>query len=574
MSESHYTESMTEEKTTPYRVLARKYRSRNFDELIGQDSTVRTLKNAIESKRIAQAYMLTGVRGVGKTSIARIIAKSLNYTGPDDKAGPTTGATDDCELCQAISEDRHPDVMEMDAASRTGVDDIREILDGVRYAPTSARYKVYIIDEVHMLSKQAFNALLKTLEEPPDHVIFIFATTEIRKVPITVLSRCQRFDLRRVDVPTLEAHYKKICEWEKVTADEAALALIARAADGSVRDGLSLLDQAIALGSGDVTTQQVNDMLGLVDRTRVMDVLDHALKGECAEALDLMEALYANGADPLVLVQDLLNFTHLLTKLRAVPGQKAAQGVIGQDAFDRASSMAVKLSMPTLGRAWQIILKGIDEVNVAPHPQAAAEMIVIRLAYAADLPDPATLIKKLKNQQDTTPAPVANPVANVLPAASEPEPVSAVAVSAAGGDGGSSAMAASAPVPVPQITPDASETLATLEDIVSLLELQKEMILAGQVYHGVHLVKLELGLLEMRQKPEASPTLAQDLRKFLMAATGRQWMISISSSQGLPTLAEQKEKIDRALMEKVKENPVVRDVLVAFPGTVIEIKGH
>jgi len=328
---------MSEEKPQdePYRVLARKYRPKNFDELIGQEALVRTLTNAIDSGRIAHAFMMTGVRGVGKTTTARIIAKALNYAGPDGKAGPTTGDTDDCPICQAITEDRHPDVIEMDAASRTGVDDIREILDGVRYAPTEARYKVYVIDEVHMLSKNAFNALLKTLEEPPEHVKFIFATTEIRKVPITVLSRCQRFDLRRVDVPTLAGHFENLCGKEGVKADEDAINMIARAADGSVRDGLSLLDQAIATGGDTITADQVQAMLGLGDKAQNLDLLEHALTGNMPEALEIMDALYAGGLDPVVLVQDLLDLTHVLTKLRAVPATKSMKHV-GEDLADIA----------------------------------------------------------------------------------------------------------------------------------------------------------------------------------------------------------------------------------------------
>ncbi|HEY8190602.1 MAG TPA: DNA polymerase III subunit gamma/tau, partial [Micavibrio sp.] len=308
------------ETPSPYRVLARKYRPRNFDELIGQDALVRTLKNAIDSNRIAHGFMLTGVRGVGKTTTARIIARALNYTGPDGKSGPTAGPTDDCDICRAIAEDRHPDVIEMDAASHTKVEEMRQLLDGVRYAPVSARYKVYIIDEVHMLSDKAFNALLKTLEEPPPHVKFIFATTEIRKVPVTVLSRCQRFDLRRVEVPDLERHYKSICEKEHIAFEDEAIAMIARAADGSVRDGLSLLDQAMALGmESGVNAGLVQDMLGLADRGRVLDLLEHALKGNAAEALEKMNDLHRLGADPFVVMNDLLDLTHIATRLRVAP---------------------------------------------------------------------------------------------------------------------------------------------------------------------------------------------------------------------------------------------------------------
>jgi DNA polymerase-3 subunit gamma/tau len=373
---------MMPENVVPYRVLARKYRPQNFDDLIGQDALVRTLKNAITSGRIAHAFMLTGIRGVGKTTTARIIAKALNYTGPDGKAGPTVGSTDDCDICRAIAEDRHPDVMEMDAASRTGVDDIREILDGVRYAPTSARYKIYIIDEVHMLSKNAFNALLKTLEEPPEHVKFIFATTEIRKVPVTVLSRCQRFDLRRIEAPVLSAYYKTICEKESVRAEDEALTLIARAADGSARDGLSILDQSMALGGGTVSAAQVKDMLGLADRGLVMDLLEHAVKGACEPALAIMNDLYRKGADASVIMNDLLDLTHTLTKFRAMPAWQESSGVLAKEESVRAADLAGKLSMPALARTWQILLKGLAEVNTAPNPQKAAEMVLIRLAYS------------------------------------------------------------------------------------------------------------------------------------------------------------------------------------------------
>lgn len=379
-----------------YRVLARKYRPRHFDELIGQDALVRTLRNAIETGRIAHAFMLTGVRGVGKTTTARIIAKALNYTGPDGTAGPTTGPTDDCEVCRAITEDRHPDVIEMDAASNRGIDDIRQILDGVRYAPVSARYKVYIIDEVHMLTKESFNALLKTLEEPPAHVKFIFATTEIRKVPVTILSRCQRFDLKRVDVGTLSAHYQKICGLENVQAEDDAIAMIARAADGSVRDGLSLLDQAIALSHEAISVGQVRDMLGLADRSRILDMLEHSLRGACAPALTIMDDLARAGADALVIVQDLLELTHLLTRYRAVPALRESDNAVSPDIKARLIPLCMEFSMPTLGRAWTLLLKGVNEIQSAPQQRAALEMLLIRLAYTSDLPDPGDLLKKSK----------------------------------------------------------------------------------------------------------------------------------------------------------------------------------
>ncbi len=546
---------------TPYRVLARKYRPSHFDELVGQDALVRTLKNAIESGRIAQAYMLTGIRGTGKTTTARIIAKALNYKGPDGKAGPTTGPTDDCELCQAIAEDRHPDVMEMDAASRTGVDDIREILDGVRYAPSAARYKVYIIDEVHMLSKAAFNALLKTLEEPPAHVIFIFATTEIRKVPVTVLSRCQRFDLRRVDIPTLEAHYKAIGAQENVGIDDSALSLIARAADGSVRDGLSLLDQAIALAGGQVTGQQVQDMLGLADRTLTLDVLENGLKGACAPALDVMADLYKKGADPAVLINDMLDFTHMMTRLRAVPEAKEMHGALAPETVARLADLAGKLSMPALGRAWQILLKGLGEIAHAPNPQAAAEMVVIRLAYTADLPDPADLIRKIEAGKETS-AGGADQARTPVPER-EPAPV-AVAVA-----GGGAAVQTAA---VPQSEPAGARALNTLADIEAVLRENSHMILAGELYQYVHLVKLCPGQLDIRLADGARSALASELGNALREVTGARWMVSIAGEAGAPTLAQQAQAARQAEIDAASAHPVVQAVIETFPGAQVQVR--
>lgn len=530
-------------ETTPYRVLARKYRPRNFEELIGQDALVRTLKNAIDSGRIAHAFILTGVRGVGKTTTARIIARALNYKGPDGTSGPTTGPTDDCQLCRAIAEDRHPDVIEMDAASRTGVDDIREILDGVRYAPAEARYKIYIIDEVHMLSKNAFNALLKTLEEPPPHVKFIFATTEIRKVPVTVLSRCQRFDLRRVDIETLNSHFAKICTAENVTAENEALNLIARAADGSVRDGLSLLDQAIALSGENITAAQIKDMLGLGDRSRTLDLLEKAITGKIPEALEIMDELRRQGSDPVVLIQDLLDLTHTLTKIRAIPDTKA-----DDDEMRRLSALAKNLSMATLGRTWQLLLKGLPEIQSAPMPYAAAEMVIIRLAYTADLPDPADLIRKLKDQ----PASSSMPMASSLTSTSHDyAPVNRR----------SSAQPAIATEN--HVIPE--QAIHSLEDVVSLLEQNSEYILSSQVYQLVHLVKLEQGRLEIRPAPEAPAKLAQDLSAQLSRISGKRWMVSISGSPGQPTLAQQVQNARKQEFESVLALPPVKEIIAVFP---------
>jgi DNA polymerase-3 subunit gamma/tau len=533
------------ESQKEYRVLARKYRPRNFDDLIGQEALVRTLKNAIESGRIAHAFMLTGIRGVGKTTTARIIAKALNYTGPDGTARPTTGPTDDCDICRAIAEDRHPDVFEIDAASRTGVDDIREIIDGVRYAPTSARYKIYIIDEVHMLSKNAFNALLKTLEEPPPHVKFIFATTEIRKVPVTVLSRCQRFDLRRIDAQTLAAYYKTICEKENVAVEEEALNLIARAADGSARDGLSMLDQAIALSQGDVTAQKVKDMLGLADRGLVLDLLESAVTGDCAKALSLMDDLYKKGADPSVVIGDMLDLSHLLTKLRAVPSMGQTLQVMAKEEMERAASLAAKMSMPALSRVWQILLKGLNEVNYAPLPQKAAEMVVIRLAYAADLPDPAELIKKIREGGTAT--------------------VNAVPVSPGGGSYAAVSSGNASLAVQPQIMNEPVASISTLQDVQAVLTQAGFVSLASQVYLYVHPVKLEEGRLEFRPAPDASPALAQELTQALKAATGKRWMVSVSTAPGQPTLAEAERMAQNARFEKIKADPLVRQIFEIFP---------
>lgn len=540
-----------------YRVLARKYRPQNFDQLIGQDALVRTLKSAIETGRIAHAYMLTGVRGVGKTTTARIIARALNYTGPDGKSGPTTGPTDDCDICKAIMEDRHPDVMEMDAASRTGIDDIREILDGVRYAPTQARYKVYIIDEVHMLSKNAFNALLKTLEEPPPHVIFIFATTEIRKVPVTVLSRCQRFNLRRVDAETLTTYYKWVSDQEKVEIEHEAVAMIARAADGSVRDGLSILDQAMAQSAkGKITVEQVRDMLGLADRSKLLDLYEEILKGDCPKALEMMADLYRAGADPSSVIQDLLDLTHLMSKFQAIsaPPQTVEPNMAAAER-DRAAKIAASVNMPTLGRVWQILLKGLGEVQYASNPQSAAEMVVIRLAYASTLPDPATLIKKLQDGGS----------------------VSAPSRGGAPSSGGGATMMAAVSgsqiraQPIAQTEPQmvANNNLGTLQDVVALLEQNGAMILSSNVYQYVELVKLEPGVLEFSTLPNAPQKLSSDLLKKLNEITGQRWMVSISNKKGQPTLAAQAVVAKEQELAEIKADPLVRKVLETFPGAEI-----
>ena len=536
-----------------YRVLARKYRPQNFDELIGQDALVRTLKNAIESGRIAHAFMLTGIRGTGKTTTARIIAKALNYTGADGKAGSTTGDTSDCDVCKAIAEDRHPDVMEMDAASRTGVDDIREILDGVRYAPTSARYKVYIIDEVHMLSKQAFNALLKTLEEPPSHVKFIFATTEIRKVPVTILSRCQRFDLRRIDVPTLEAHFKSICTKENVKAEDAAITLMAQAADGSVRDGLSLLDQAMALGeAGLITEDKVAAMLGATDRIKILKLIEETLKGEAKQSLDILHDLYRMGADPRTVIQDMMDMIHGLCLLTV--NQAGAIESLPHAAMDQAKSMASVLTMPQLQKSWQILLKGLGEMQNAPNPQKAAEMILLRLIYAADLPDPADLIQKIKDGKINLSAPAQT--LNGQENAGDRPQLRAIA-------GGGAAVEA---VPIAK----ADESPDTIRGMIKLFEDHGEMIIAAHLYNDIACVTLKKGRFEFKSYDTAPSDLAGRVRTCLKNWTGDNWIVSVTRDAGNAMSLAQSDKVEEeAQMNTIKSHPNVKAVLDVFPGAEI-----
>ena len=537
----------------PYRVLARKYRPTDFTGLIGQEALVRTLSSAFATGRIAHAFMLTGVRGVGKTTTARIIARALNCIGADGKgAAPTIQPCGVCEPCTSISESRNVDVQEMDAASRTGIDDIREIIEGVRYAPVAARYKVYIIDEVHMLSKQAFNGLLKTLEEPPPHVKFVFATTEIRKVPVTVLSRCQRFDLRRIDSAELAAYLAVLADKENVKIEEGALALIARAAEGSARDSLSLLDQAIAHGEGEmINADTVRLMLGLADRGRVLDIFEKLMGGNLAEALGDLGGLYDAGADPLAVVQDLLETTHFLTRVKVAP---AAQGFFdgGSGEAKRAADLAAKLSVASLTRAWQILLKGLFEVRDATRPISACEMVLIRLAHAAELPPTDKLVKDLL-EGGTVPA---GPRGGGAPA-----PSSAPRWSSASG----AAMPARAPMP--EGAPTAS--IRNLEDIIALAAANNAPILRVALENYIHLVHLEPGRIEFRPHARAPRTLAGDLQQKLRDWTGERWAVSIASTGGAPTLAEQKQSAKTARFEAVAQDPLVRAVLDRFPGAEI-----
>lgn len=543
----------------PYRVLARKYRPSNFAEMIGQDALVRTLTNAIATGRIAQAFILTGVRGVGKTTTARIIARALNCTGADGTGGPTISPCGVCDNCKAIAEDRHPDVFEMDAASRTGIGDIREIIEAVRYAPSMARYKIYIIDEVHMLSTAAFNGLLKTLEEPPPHVKFVFATTEIRKVPVTVLSRCQRFDLKRVEIAVLNAHFKRIAETENAQIDEDALTLISRAAEGSVRDGLSLLDQAIAHGAGQVTAELVRDMLGLADRGQVFALLDDLLHGRLPEALDNLQAQYRVGADPAVVLQDLLDLTHWLTRVKVIGGTPD-DVTLPEAQRMRGRELAGKLGMPVLARSWQMLLKGLQEVRGAPVPLAAAEMVLVRFAYAADLPSPADLVKEWKDKGGPgVPAPGPRPSGN-----------------GGGGGGASAGLAVSAqPRAMAAVAPQPGETVAlasmpvNFAAVVALAKDMREGILAGELVNDVHLVSFEMGRIELRLNPGAPHDLPGRLTEKLKLWTGQRWVVSLSKLPGEPTLAEQEQAEDSARRAHAQAHPLVQAVLLAFPGAVL-----
>ena len=518
------------EPLAPYRVLARAYRPGRFAELVGQDAMVRTLSNAIESGRLAHAFILTGIRGIGKTTTARIIARALTCTGPDGRGGPTPDPCGVCEHCTAIGEDRHVDVIEMDAASRTGVDDIRELIEGVLYRPVSARFKIYIIDEVHMLSRNAFNALLKTLEEPPGHVKFVFATTETRRVPVTVLSRCQRFDLSRVDGQTLMAHLRDIAEREGAALAEDALRLIVRAAEGSVRDALSLLDQAIAHAApGPVKADQVRAMLGLADRQRTADLFEALMRGRVADALSIHDSLHEAGADPIVVLQDLLEFTHWLTRLNAVPEAPAAGGAVSDVELARGRALARGLSVPVLARAWQILLKGLSEAGIAHDARQAAEMVLIRLAYAAGLPTPAEMVRAIES-------------------GSVPEPP-----------------------PQPAAADEASGLPADFEALVALFELRKEPILRANLMGNVHLISYAPGKLVYRPGPGAPAGLAVELRRRLESWTGTSWSIEAAEDgDAAPSLHEQRLQAAAAEREKAVSHPTVQAALKAFPGARVE----
>jgi DNA polymerase-3 subunit gamma/tau len=560
-----------------YRVLARKYRPSTFAELIGQEAMVRTLSNAIATGRIAHAFILTGVRGVGKTTTARILARALNCVGPDGSGGSTAEPCGQCAQCLAIADDRHVDVMEMDAASRTGVDDIRELTEGVRYRPVSGRYKVYIIDEVHMLSKNAFNALLKTLEEPPPDVKFVFATTEINKVPVTVLSRCQRFSLRRVPVEQLVPHYRRIAEAEGVEVEPAALALIARAADGSVRDGLSLLDQAIALSGGRVAEAAVRDMLGIADRGLVFDLLESVLRGDAPAALAQMGHLYQGGADPLIVLQDLLDLSHFVTRLKLAP-EAGTGDPISEGDRARARPLAEKLTIPVLARVWQMLLKGLEEVQVAPSPIQAAEMVLVRLAYVADLPAPAELVHSVVAAPGAagSPAGTRGNGATIAPNASTDAPAVAVvqpAETASSRPTAGNALRAiaelPAELPASGVLPAHDPMPQSFAEVIALFDQRREALLRSHLWSDVHLVHFEPGRIEVRPASSAPRDLTNRLGQLLSDWTGSRWLIAVSEAEGQPTLREQEERRERDLRNEVTSHPLVQAVLETFPGAAI-----
>ena len=573
-----------------YRVLARKYRPATFDDLIGQEAMVRTISNAFETGRIPQAWILTGVRGVGKTTTARILARALNYELPDGSVkGPTVDMPKLGIHCPAIMESRHIDVIEMDAASHNGVDDVRQINDAVRYAPVSARYKVYILDEVHMLSTAAFNALLKTLEEPPPHAKFIFATTEIREVPVTVLSRCQRFDLRRVDAAMLVKHLGGIAEKENIGAEPEALALIARAAEGSVRDALSLLDQAIAYAAGTARAVDVRSMLGLADRTRVIDLFESLMKGDVAAALKELREQYDIGADPLVVLADIAEFTHFVTRMKIVPAV-ADDISLGEAERTRGRALAAALSMRVLSRAWQMLLKGITEVQGSGRPLAAAEMVLVRIAYVADLPTPDEVIRSLDGGGAGTgagpgaagqpsaagqPGAAGSPSAAGNPSATcQPSAIAAASASAQRYDsprGGPRAMAAQS-APVAQSSPHLA--INSFAELVALASDKRDIQAKLALERDVQLVRCEDGKLEIALEPSANKTLVNDLSRKLQLWTGRSWMVVISREPGQPTLKSVADVKKAELEVGVRADPLVKAVLERFPGAeIVGVRG-
>ena len=568
-----------------YQVLARSTRPVRFDQLIGQEAMVRILRRAFALGRVAHGFMLTGVRGTGKTTTARIIARALNCIGPDGDGGPTAEPCGVCANCIAILADRHPDVLEIDAASHTGVDHVRELIDSTRFRPMQARMKVFIIDEVHMLSRNAFNALLKTLEEPPSQVTFIFATTELRRVPVTVLSRCQRFDLRRVSQTELASHFAAIAEREgaRITAD--ALAIIARAADGSVRDGLSLLDQAISLGGqedGDlIEAGMVADMLGLADRIQIFDLFEAVAQGRADTALGITDAAWRRGADLGLMLADLLELIHTVSRLKTVPALRTSAELPETERL-RGAALADRLSVPVLGRLWQMVLKGVGEVELAPDRRQAAEMALIRLCHVHDLPTPGELVKRLAEAppQPSMPAPP-SPAPALAPASAPPSTPSSPSMPSRplGHAGGSTARALAQPQPEtqPQIQPethpqppaDPLVSLRSWREVVAHVAARREASLHGHLRHSVHLVRFAAPVIELRPQPQAPRDLSQRLAAILAEATGTRWTIAVSREQGEPTLSEQSDAVSARNHLSASSHPLVQAILSTFPGAVV-----
>nr|WP_319387582.1 DNA polymerase III subunit gamma/tau [uncultured Roseibium sp.] len=585
-----------------YRVLARKYRPENFEDLVGQEPMVQTLENAFETGRIAQAWMLTGVRGVGKTTTARIVARGLNYEIPGEAEKPTVKLEREGTHCKAIMEGRHVDVIEMDAASHTGINDIREIIDAARYRPATARYKVYIIDEVHMLSNAAFNGLLKTLEEPPEHVKFIFATTEIRKVPITVLSRCQRFDLRRIDQSKMIGLLRRIADAERIRISDEALLLIARAGEGSARDSLSLLDQAMAHETGAIEADDLRQMLGLADRARVIDLFGHLMSGNIEAALSELQAQYDVGADPAIMLTDLADFTHLVTRMKVAP-KSADEATVTEAERARGKDFAEKTSVRLLSRAWQILLKGVQEVQSASKPLQAADMVLVRLAYAIDLPDPGELLTQVKNGQ--------NPLASASGSAGQgghgsgPSGGGGAQAMAVGmpppsgnhgpGDGGGapSMQAAGRPqlaaisgglpdqAPVtgkaetqPQHMPETMQSaLKNLYDCAALASEKRDIPMKVAIQRQMRLVKFEPGKIEIQPTEDAPADIAGEFGRKLTEWTGQRWFVVVSREHGRPTIHEEQEANQQQLLSDAKSHPTVAALLSQFPGArVVDVK--
>ena len=558
---------MSDSENTAYQVLARKYRPETFADMVGQDAMVRTLENAFEADRIAHAFVMTGIRGTGKTTTARIIAKGMNCIGADGNGGPTTEPCGVCEHCTSIMEGRHVDVMEMDAASRTGVGDIREIIESVHYAATSARFKIYIIDEVHMLSTSAFNALLKTLEEPPEHVKFIFATTEIRKIPVTVLSRCQRFDLRRIEPEVMLGLMKRLADGENAQISDDAMALIVRAGEGSARDAISLLDQAIAHGAGETTADQVRAMLGLADRGRVLDLFDMIMRGQADKALQELSSQYADGADPMAVLRDLAEITHWVSVIEISP-EAADDPTVSPDERERGKAAAADLPMRAMTRMWQMLLKAMEEVAAAPNAMMAAEMAIIRLTHVADLPSPEELIKKLQNDPQP-PAPTGGgggvPMGGSIGGGASGQSVGQSP------NGGPTAVIQGGAATALAVEPDvaALARFERFEQVLELIRARRDMKLLTDVENYVRVVKYSPGRLEFQPVDGAPNDLAQRLAKRLQDWTGARWGMSLVNEGGGATVAEQNAEARDDLHAKVHAHPLVQATLLAFPDAEI-----